>query len=481
MKRHVLRLVALGLAVALSVGGCAVFGGGSDAATYTGVFDDGTGLFPSAPVRVRGVDVGQITDIRTRDGLVQVDFTVDGDVEFPTDSLVLIIPLTLLGERYLQILPGDSPVEFAAGDTVPIEQTGKPAELDELLQGLEDFVAAVDEEKARELLVNLAEVLDGNGTEINELIANGAQTIDILADESDDLNTIVSAFATLNETIAARSATLQDLVRNYNSLSSVLVANQGALSSTIDNLDRSLFELARLLIENEDELTRSFETLTQVGRTLDRNHEVLADLLEYTVDLFAAADLAYNRENNWLPLNNQGSGPTFGNFIADRLASRFQGICVRIVANFPGPHPAPVVDCAAGDDAIFGELFDALPDLIDELSNQGFGTADANEGATQATILTGLARIFELVPDLSPESAARLEQLSADDDRILLDLIAANAPEDLPAAVRALLDELAAADGAERADASSASLPPLPPAPAKKSLDQVYESLEVGS
>jgi len=89
------------------------------------VFNFANGLAESAPVRLAGVQVGEVKSIniyydtkeeRTK---VELDVSISKDVRIEKDSEPMINTLGLLGEKYLEIFPGRSKTEFvAAGDTL---------------------------------------------------------------------------------------------------------------------------------------------------------------------------------------------------------------------------------------------------------------------------------------------------------------------------------------------------------------------------
>ncbi|HLD87930.1 MAG TPA: MlaD family protein, partial [Candidatus Omnitrophota bacterium] len=99
------------------------------------VFGFANGLKEAAPVRLAGVEAGLVKnmevftdandDQRTK---VRVTMWIKEGVEIPVDSKVTINQLGLLGEKYVEIMPGTSTEFFKAGtvvvgfDPVPMEK-----------------------------------------------------------------------------------------------------------------------------------------------------------------------------------------------------------------------------------------------------------------------------------------------------------------------------------------------------------------------
>ena len=72
--------------------------------------DNSQGLKVGAPVRMSGVDVGNVKQItiNAERGKVELDFTVASEVRpmVRQDATVVVRPMGLLGDKYLEVLPG---------------------------------------------------------------------------------------------------------------------------------------------------------------------------------------------------------------------------------------------------------------------------------------------------------------------------------------------------------------------------------------
>src|SRR2546427_718473 len=88
-------------------------------ATLHALVADSHGIKVGAPVRLNGVDTGNIIRIAidSSSGKVSLTFTVNNDIRplLRRDAAVLIRPMGLLGDKYLELLPG-TPKEPALPD-----------------------------------------------------------------------------------------------------------------------------------------------------------------------------------------------------------------------------------------------------------------------------------------------------------------------------------------------------------------------------
>ncbi|TVO62466.1 outer membrane lipid asymmetry maintenance protein MlaD [Denitromonas ohlonensis] len=83
------------------------------------------GLKVRAPVKVAGVVVGRVTDIRYDNERFEavVSLTLDSRYSFPRDTIGEILTSGLLGEQYIGLEPGGDERALKAGDSLKITQS----------------------------------------------------------------------------------------------------------------------------------------------------------------------------------------------------------------------------------------------------------------------------------------------------------------------------------------------------------------------
>jgi phospholipid/cholesterol/gamma-HCH transport system substrate-binding protein len=154
--------------------------------TYTVIFQYANGLKKGAPVRIAGVDSGHVRDLKVSYDMsahvsrVSIDIWLMHGTTIPIDSTFMINQLGMLGEKYLEIMPGTAiefvkPGSFLAGETpVPMETimkklSGIALKLDDTLSGLNNGVLnEVNKKAISETLANVAAITgalkEGEGT-----------------------------------------------------------------------------------------------------------------------------------------------------------------------------------------------------------------------------------------------------------------------------------------------------------------------------
>lgn len=113
----VLGAAGLFLAYALSSAGTS---GGAGGYQITAKFGQVGGLAPGADVRVAGVKVGTVADVRLdpQTYLAVTELALDGGVAIPADSVAKVTSDGLLGGSHVAIAPGGSPENLADGGQI---------------------------------------------------------------------------------------------------------------------------------------------------------------------------------------------------------------------------------------------------------------------------------------------------------------------------------------------------------------------------
>jgi phospholipid/cholesterol/gamma-HCH transport system substrate-binding protein len=88
-------------------------------------FDHIDGISVGSDVRVAGVKVGRVSEARIDPQSYQavVSFTVEKDIQMPTDSSAVVTSDGLLGGKFLALAPGGEAKMIAAGGTMQITQS----------------------------------------------------------------------------------------------------------------------------------------------------------------------------------------------------------------------------------------------------------------------------------------------------------------------------------------------------------------------
>jgi ABC-type transporter Mla subunit MlaD len=268
---HRIRTALIAIAVLLAGGYLAVakelpFGSEYE---LKAVFENAANIRDRSPVRIAGVDVGEVKSVRSVGEAAEVTFTVSDDGRpVHEDAGVRIRPRIFLeGNFFLDLSPGSpSAAELPDGGTIPVSRTSTAVQLDELLTALQ----APDRR-------NLVELLEGYGGGLNRIPAaaedrdqdravrgeSAAQAINdsfryggraardtalvtdaLLGSEPADLSRLLASQSEVFAALLAREQQLQDLITNFDTTAGALARESANLGATVRQLAPTL-ETAR--------------------------------------------------------------------------------------------------------------------------------------------------------------------------------------------------------------------------------------------
>jgi len=138
---------------------------------YTHV-DSAAGLDKNSPVRIAGVEVGKVESIGLEGSKAKVTMRLPSKVQIPEGSKLYVKSSGLLGEKYIEIVPGQGPQYIKANGT--IEEGGPSVDVDRVLTQLSTIGGDI-----QAVTRSLSHVLGGpEGEEnIKEMVAGAKETM----------------------------------------------------------------------------------------------------------------------------------------------------------------------------------------------------------------------------------------------------------------------------------------------------------------
>ncbi len=218
------------------------------------VFDFANGLKKNAPVRIAGVDKGIVKkidlffDIKDRKTKASVKLLVDQEVKIPGDSTVMINQLGLMGEKYVEIIPGVVTDSFYEDGQVIL---GKDPIAQEILA---------------ERLMEVAHELEQSILSVNKVVGDG-ERMEAIGSTIDNLNTMTFKVNEILVSLQEGKGTLGRLL------------NDDALYDNLEGLTSDLSDISHNLKEGRGTLGKFFY-----------DDRIYTDLRELSSDL---------KENPW--------------------------------------------------------------------------------------------------------------------------------------------------------------------------------------
>lgn len=302
------RLLTALVVTLLALAGLAIVrDSGTPQHTLTASFARTTGLYAGAKVKVLGVPVGHVEEIKVVGTRVRVRITYDAGVQLPADVHALIVPPSIVGDRFIQLAPAyDSGPTLPDGASLGPDRTGVPLELDDtyaaldkLARGLGPNGANADGALSR-LVTATAQNITGHGAAFNATVRAFANAISTLAASSGDVNATVTDLAALTGTLAGKDAQLRALVTNLARVGTQLNGQRDDISGAVVELQQALGQVARFTRENRAALHTTIGSATDVSAVLSRRTRELSTLLDLApVGLSNLAEIYLPK--NWDP------------------------------------------------------------------------------------------------------------------------------------------------------------------------------------
>ncbi|XVQ14778.1 MlaD family protein [Spirillospora sp. CA-255316] len=222
------------------------------------------GLTTSSPIKVRGVQVGQVEAIDLLpDGRARLTLRIDQGVQVPRTARASLEPESVFGPKFINLVPGAGE---AAGPYYPdhahIAATSGSEDLDNMLSSADRMLAAIDPKDVSVIVGTLAQGLGGQGMQVRELL--------------DDADTIVAIGHRHRQRAVRFTADLADLaqVRGIGEGVAGLAGDTNAIVGTAasgqDRLRRLTGQTARLSTTLAGGLDRHGGQLGQGARSAER-------------------------------------------------------------------------------------------------------------------------------------------------------------------------------------------------------------------
>ncbi len=189
---------------ALKIGALAAFGPSIE---LTARFTDASGMQAGSPVSISGVPIGEVDGLELEGNAAIVHFHVDPEAQVRKDASVRVRARSVLGEKYLELEPGNASVPLAV-DGDRIASRGDQVEIDELVAMMAPLVAAIDPEQVRGVMDRFSKKLEEDPELIDRMIANADRLLNNAATASDELPAFV---ADGRSTLAQTRSTLEDV------------------------------------------------------------------------------------------------------------------------------------------------------------------------------------------------------------------------------------------------------------------------------
>lgn len=252
--------------------------------SYSAEFTEAAGLKKGNEVRIAGVKVGQVSDVRLDGDKVLVDFRTSG-AWIGNETTALIQIKTVLGQKYLALDPKGSGA--ADSDTpIPLSRTLSPYDVVEAFTDAATDLDRIDTAQLANSMQVLSEAFATTPTEIRGSIDGMARLSATIATRDEQLRVMFDATAGTTAVLADRNAEFERLLSAGGALLAELNTRQQAIHQLLTGAKSLAAELGALVKDNKDQMGTALTNLHTAIGTLNDNQENISKTLKLAAPFY---------------------------------------------------------------------------------------------------------------------------------------------------------------------------------------------------
>jgi phospholipid/cholesterol/gamma-HCH transport system substrate-binding protein len=343
----------------------------------TAEFNDVLNLVPRSPVKVNDVTVGEVIEVEREGWNAALKLRIQDDVDLPENVFADIRQTSLLGEKYVALVqPTDEPPTgtLSDGDDIPLSQTGRNPELEEVLGALAFLLNGGGIGQLKTITTEINKVFDGRQDRIRHVLGELETLVGGLDEQKGDIIHAMEAMNGLSQTLNREKSTVTDAIDAFGPAVTVLADQHDELMAMLRALDRLGVVGTRVINATKDDLLADLRHLQPVLREISRADEEIPEALGLLISF------PFPIESNDIVHGDYANTSIVFSFDFDNLYKNFLG-----GDDKGGDSPLP--------DLPDVPLVPGLPDLpgLPGLTGQAHGTA-SHRSATDLNELLGGGR-----------------------------------------------------------------------------------------
>ncbi|GAA3522765.1 hypothetical protein GCM10022222_00780 [Amycolatopsis ultiminotia] len=282
VKRGI-RIGAVVVVVAAAVAGYLGSRSGSGKVELTAMFADASPLIPGNLVRMGGVQVGEIESVSLRNGQAAVRMQLDAAVlPVHQDATAKIRPVTLLGERYIDLDRGSGQAPVLDRGVIAANHTSRAVDLDEVLNSVDDPTGTA----LAALVTTLGEGTAGQGPNVDAALKalapamqNTQQLAAVLNQQNAVLGQLVDRTTPVAQALAGGNGkNLDQAVDAGNRMLAAVAAQRQSMQQALSQLPGTLRTARQVLSETAGAAEQGIPALDSVRPVTDNLSAITAEL-----------------------------------------------------------------------------------------------------------------------------------------------------------------------------------------------------------
>ncbi|KAA1419314.1 MCE family protein [Nocardioides humilatus] len=273
---------------------------GGDTYEVTAVFDQALNLAQGAQVKVNGVSVGRVQDVKAKDFQAIVSMDIKESVEIPDDSTVRLRYDTPLGELIVQVTPGKSGRDLGDGDAFAERRTTTAPSVEDALASASMLINGGRLGELQTIAEELNTTFGGREEEIRASLERVTSFLHEANASSDDIGRALEALRSVSSVLAERRGTIRKALDQVGPAVETLGKDTDKIVALLTSVEGLARTAKRIALQVDDPL---LTILQQIGPIADQVLATKSKLRAGLDDLVAVADqLSRTVPSDTLPL-----------------------------------------------------------------------------------------------------------------------------------------------------------------------------------
>lgn len=218
----------------------------------------GNQLQKESDVKVRGVLVGTVRDVRpTADG-AEVELAIDPDriALVPDNVSARLTPKTLFGERFVDLVIPERPSgrALADGAVIPQDRSSTAIEIERVLDNLLPLLEAIEPHKLAATLGAIDQALAGRGEQLGATLVELQRYVSAFNPSLPDLQANLAELADATATLDRAAPDLLAALANFSGTSQTIVSQRLNLQRLYTSVSTASGDLLQFLAANRDNI-----------------------------------------------------------------------------------------------------------------------------------------------------------------------------------------------------------------------------------
>ncbi|MEV6406532.1 MCE family protein [Streptomyces bobili] len=294
-------LLALTLLAAAGTAGVAVLAQGAGGKRITAYFERAVAVHEGSDLRILGVRVGSVEEVRPQGTRVRVRLRLDEGVKVPARVRAVVVAPSVVSGRFVQLTPAYSTgPQIRDGAVLGPENTATPVEVDELLKSVTELSEALGPEGVnkngalKDLVATSAKNLKGNGKDIGDTLHALGGASAVLDGNSGDLVETVEQLQEFTGMLKRKDGEVRTAERQLAEVADFLAQDKDDLAAALEQLGTALGEVKRFIGDHRGRLKTNVDKLALLTQSVVDQRASVAEALDVLPLAAANLEQAYN-------------------------------------------------------------------------------------------------------------------------------------------------------------------------------------------